>query len=32
MFKILVLFKSISIEGKERKVSCEIYVSDFMRF
>ena len=24
-FKMTVLFKSISIEGKERKLSCEIY-------
>ena len=32
MFKMSVLFKSISIEGKERKLSCEILVYDFMRF
>ena len=32
MFKMLVLFKSVSIEGKERKLSCEISVGDFVRF
>ena len=32
MFKMSVLFKRIYIEGKERKISCEIYVYDFMRF
>ena len=32
MFKMSVLFKSIFIEGKQQKLSCEIYVYDFMRF
>ena len=32
MFKMSVLFKRISIEGKERKISCETQVYDFMRF
>ena len=32
MFKMSVLFKSISIEGKEQKISCERQVYDFMRF
>ena len=32
MFKMLVLFKSISLEGKQRKTSCGMEVYDFMRF
>ena len=31
MFKMSVLFNRISIEGKERKISCETKVYDFMR-
>ena len=31
MLKISVLFNIISIEGKERKISCETNVYDFMR-
>ena len=31
MFKMSVLFKSVSLEVKERKI-CEIEVYDFVRF
>ena len=31
MFKMSVLFNRISIEGKERKISYETKVYDFMR-